>query len=193
MAEVIERVKVMTPERVWTLSNILSILRGAMGFPIAVLLSKDRTGWATVLIVLAILSDAIDGFLARRNNQVTNLGKALDPIADKVCILTVVFFLIIKEQIPLQFFVIVAIRDLIISMMYVYLMNVKDVAIGAIFTGKISVAAVTAVTISYVYHLEQWQGPLTLFAYVIMGISFVQYTLFFLRNFGRRGAGRAGT
>ena len=43
---------------------------------------------ATTLIVLAIVSDAIDGFFARKNNEVTNLGKALDPIADKICILT---------------------------------------------------------------------------------------------------------
>lgn len=177
---------IMTPERIWTLSNIISILRGSMGFPIAVLLSRNIMLWANVLIFLAIVSDGVDGFIARKNNQVTNLGKALDPIADKVCIFTVVLFLIINEQIPIQFLIVVGIRDLLISMMYVYLVNLKGYAIGANFLGKISIITVTAVILAYVYKVEQLQFPLLLISYTMLTLSFLQYTLLFLKNFGRR-------
>lgn len=177
---------VMTPERVWTISNILSILRGAMGFPIALLLSRGQMLFATILIFLAIISDTLDGMIARRTNQVTNLGKALDPIADKMCILTVLLFLIIEGKIPIQFLVFIGIRDLAIAIMSVYLMNVKDMVVGAVFTGKVSIIFITATMLAFIYNLTSYQKPLLYATYVALVISFLQYFIIFLKNFGKR-------
>ncbi len=184
--EDIEKRKIMTPERVWTISNILSILRGAMGFPIALLLSRGQMVFATVLILFAIVSDALDGIIARRTNQVTNLGKALDPIADKICILTVLLFLIIEGKIPLKFLLFIGTRDLAIAIMCVYLMNVKGMVVGAIFTGKVSIIFITATMLSFIYDLTSLQQPLVYSTYVILVISFIQYSVLFVRNFGKR-------
>lgn len=176
----------MTPERVWTISNVLSILRGAMGFPIALLLSRQQMIFATVLIFLAIISDTLDGMIARRTNQVTNLGKALDPIADKMCILTVMLFLIIERKIPIQFLVFIGIRDLAIAIMSVYLMNVKNIVVGAVFTGKVSIMFITATMLTFIYNVTSFQKPLLYATYVALVISFVQYLIIFLKNFGKR-------
>jgi CDP-diacylglycerol--glycerol-3-phosphate 3-phosphatidyltransferase len=176
----------MTPERVWTISNILSILRGAMGFPIALLLSREQMVFATILIILAIISDTLDGMIARRTNQVTNLGKALDPIADKMCILTVLLFLIIEGKIPIQFLLFIGIRDLAIAIMSVYLMNVKDMVVGAVFTGKVSIIFITATILTFIYNLTAYQQPLLYATYVALVISFLQYFIIFLKNFGKR-------
>jgi CDP-diacylglycerol---glycerol-3-phosphate 3-phosphatidyltransferase len=181
-----EKKRVMTPERVWTLSNILSILRGAMGFPIALLLSREQMISATILIFLAIISDALDGMIARRTNQVTNLGKALDPIADKMCILTVMLFLIIEGRIPIQFLLFIGIRDLAIAIMSVYLMNVKGMVVGSVFSGKVSIVFITAAMLSFIYNLTSVQRPLIYTTYVALIISFIQYFIIFLKNFGRR-------
>jgi CDP-diacylglycerol--glycerol-3-phosphate 3-phosphatidyltransferase len=178
--------RVMTPERVWTISNILSILRGAMGFPIALLLSRGEMIFATVLIVLAIISDALDGFIARKTNQVTNLGKALDPIADKMCILTVLLFLIIEGKIPIQFLIFIGIRDLAIAIMSVYLMNVKDMIVGAVFTGKISIIFITATMLTFIYNLYSLQKPLVYITYIVLIISFIHYLIIFLKNFSEK-------
>jgi CDP-diacylglycerol--glycerol-3-phosphate 3-phosphatidyltransferase len=179
----------MTPERVWTISNILSILRGAMGFPIALLLSREKMIFATILIFLAIISDTLDGMIARRTNQVTNLGKALDPIADKMCILTVLLFLIIEGKIPIHFLIFIGIRDLAIAIMSVYLMNVKDMVVGAVFTGKVSIIFITATMLAFIYNLTSYQQPLLYATYVALGISFLQYFIIFLKNFGKRYRG----
>jgi CDP-diacylglycerol--glycerol-3-phosphate 3-phosphatidyltransferase len=188
IVEDIEKRKVMTPERVWTFSNILSILRGAMGFPIALLLSRDQMAFATVLIVFAIVSDALDGMIARRTNQVTNLGKALDPIADKMCILTVLLFLIIEDIIPIQFLLFVGTRDLAIAIMSVYLMNVKGMVVGAVFSGKISIIFITATILSFIYNFNSFQQPLVYATYIALIISFMQYFILFLKNFGKRSS-----
>ena len=179
--------RVMTPERVWTISNILSILRGAMGFPIALLLSRGEMIYATVLIILAIISDALDGFIARKTNQVTNLGKALDPIADKMCILTVLLFLIIEGKIPIQFLIFIGIRDLAIAIMSVYLMNVKDMIVGAVFTGKVSIIFITATMLTFIYNINSLQKLLVYVTYIVLIISFIHYLIIFLKNFREKG------
>lgn len=178
----------MTPERVWTISNILSILRGAMGFPIAILLSRGQMVFATILIILAIVSDALDGFIARRTNQVTNLGKALDPIADKICILTVLLFLIIEGIVPIRFLLFIGTRDLIISIMSVYLMNVKGMVVGALFTGKVSIIFITATMLSFIYNLTFIQPILIYLTYITLVVSFFEYFTLFIRNFGKRNS-----
>ena len=48
-------------------------------------------------MLIIVISDFIDGFIARKLGQVTNLGKALDPIADKVCMMAVLTFLAINK------------------------------------------------------------------------------------------------
>lgn len=66
--------------------NLLSLFRiGLMPFVLLAL----RQGWDAVLLalmLLAVATDFLDGFLARRSGQVTDLGKVLDPLADKICV-----------------------------------------------------------------------------------------------------------
>lgn len=78
--------------------NVLSFLRLplAVAFPFA---AKSK-GPALAVLALAGLTDVLDGFLARRNGQVTATGALLDPIADKVFAMSVVTTLIARRQIP---------------------------------------------------------------------------------------------
>ena len=74
-------------ERLWTISNGLSILRLFLVVPMVFfLVSETPTSkyYAVGIIVVAILTDLADGFIARKLNQVTEFGKIIDPLADKI-------------------------------------------------------------------------------------------------------------
>ena len=79
-----------------TIPNLLSFLRILMVPLFAVLYAKGYVLWAIIVLGLSGLSDLFDGKIARRFNQVSNLGKILDPIADKLTIITIAILLFIK-------------------------------------------------------------------------------------------------
>lgn len=91
--------------------NQLTMLRmGFLPFIVLTLLDKHYT-WALALFVLAGLSDGLDGLLARKLHQQTQLGQYLDPIADKLLLSTLFLVLSILHKIPWKFTVIVFSRD----------------------------------------------------------------------------------
>lgn len=83
--------------------NILSVIRILLvGLFIFVFFNNypDNLLWALVVFLTAGLTDVIDGFLARRFNWITNLGKILDPFADKLMQCTVLICMLTKKLIP---------------------------------------------------------------------------------------------
>lgn len=123
----------------WTFSNLLSAFRAVLAFPIGYLILKDATlfRWEiTILILIASLTDYADGFLARKLNQVTETGKILDPIADKIAISIIIIALIIIQRIPLWFGVLVIFRDLTIMLGSYRIMKMKKVTLQSNWVGK---------------------------------------------------------
>ena len=82
-----------------TIPNLISVIRILLIPVIAVLYYKGYIWWTVFVIFISGLSDAVDGKIARKFNQVSNLGKLLDPVADKLTIfaLAIVLFLKFKE------------------------------------------------------------------------------------------------
>ncbi|QQS31623.1 MAG: CDP-alcohol phosphatidyltransferase family protein [Acidobacteriota bacterium] len=74
--------------KVLTIPNLLTFLRMALIPLFAILLVYNREGWALVLFTIAGVSDGIDGFVARRFKQESELGTIIDPIADKLLMTT---------------------------------------------------------------------------------------------------------
>ena len=73
------------PSKVLTLANTISMLRAAAAIPIIYTLNYPEMRAITAgIVILAVLSDALDGYLARRAHEVTHVGMWLDPIADSV-------------------------------------------------------------------------------------------------------------
>lgn len=80
----------------WTIPNLLSVIRILLIPVFAVLFLKDYVIAAVIVIIVAELTDLIDGKIARKFNQVSALGKLLDPIADKLSQMSIVIVLIVK-------------------------------------------------------------------------------------------------
>jgi cardiolipin synthase len=74
--------------KVLTVANLLTFLRMALIPVFAILLVYHREGWALIVFTIAGVSDGIDGFVARRMNQESELGTIIDPIADKLLMTT---------------------------------------------------------------------------------------------------------
>ncbi len=84
--------------------NILSTIRILLVFVfVFVLFVLDNTYLALLIFLIAGATDIVDGYLARRNNWITNLGKILDPFADKLMQCTVLVSLWIKNIVPIWF------------------------------------------------------------------------------------------
>lgn len=105
-----------------TVPNLLSFLRMALIPVFASLLYYQKSGWALIIFLIAGISDGIDGFVARRFKQETELGTIIDPIADKL-LMTVAFIILTfpnvfppVKHLPVPFWVTAAVigRDVLI-------------------------------------------------------------------------------
>jgi cardiolipin synthase len=103
------------PAKVWTLPNLLSMVRLA-GVPVFLwlVLGPEWDGWALVLLMVSGLTDWLDGYLARKLDQRSTLGEILDPVADRLYILAVVVGLALRDIIPWWVAIILPLRDLLL-------------------------------------------------------------------------------
>lgn len=79
-----------------TIPNLLSLIRIILVPIFIVLFCKGEIKWALLMLVLSGLTDFVDGKIARKFNQISNLGKILDPIADKLTQITIAVLLFIQ-------------------------------------------------------------------------------------------------
>ena len=68
----------------WNVPNVLSLFRLILVPVIAVTYLRGQTVWAVVALIVSGITDVVDGFVARHFDQITDLGKILDPLADKL-------------------------------------------------------------------------------------------------------------
>ncbi len=80
----------------WTIPNLLSVIRIILIPVFAVLFYNGEYGWAIFTLVLSGLSDFFDGKIARKFNQISALGKMLDPVADKLTQITIAILLFVS-------------------------------------------------------------------------------------------------
>ena len=145
--------------------NILTVLR-LLACPLLIYLFAIADYlWILIIFVLACLTDFFDGYLARKKNLNTNLGKFLDPIADKVLIITMCIMLIINNDISglhkLAFYIII-IREIIITFLRFNLDNKnKNIDVSKLSKYKtfIQMAAIGSLLIYHNFELFYFQLP----------------------------------
>jgi len=142
--------------------NFLTLLRiGAT--PVLVLLLNDREyDLALLLFVLAGLSDGLDGYIAKRFGFVTRLGAILDPLADKMLIISTYIMLTVLGDIPFWLMVTVGFRDVLIVGGYLVLVSLDgEVDMRPSIVSKINTCMQLALVIIVLAHrAELWSLPL---------------------------------
>lgn len=91
-----EKKKFYLFENMWTVPNLLSAIRIILIPIFAVLFYRDELVGAVIVLAISGISDFLDGKIARRFNQVSELGKILDPVADKLTQMTIAVVLYLK-------------------------------------------------------------------------------------------------
>ncbi len=147
------RERMNLPNRL-TLARILLV-------PVTVLLTE--TGlypYALAAFVLAALTDTLDGYLARRNGQVTALGKFLDPVADKALVTCALICLCARAVLPVWFVCLVVFRDLIVDGLRLAAAR-KGTVNAAALSGKIkTVLQMILIAVCYVSLMTAIPGAL---------------------------------
>ena len=127
---------------VWTIPNIISMVRLA-GVPLFLwlVIGPEADVWALVVLMISGFTDWLDGYLARRLNQMSKLGEILDPVADRLYILAAVIGLLYRDIIPLWVAVLLPARDLFLWCLVPFLRTRGYSALPVHYLGKAATAA----------------------------------------------------
>jgi CDP-diacylglycerol--glycerol-3-phosphate 3-phosphatidyltransferase len=138
----IDKVRINVTHRVFTLSNALSLSRIVFAFLIIAAHEAQGPGLLFWLLVFTgILTDYLDGWVARLLNQVSELGKALDPVSDKVMALILFIYAVWLGRIPMWFISISIIRDVLISAGSLHIQSLRGKVAMSVTSGKVFVNA----------------------------------------------------
>lgn len=136
---------------------------------------------AGVLFIVASLTDFVDGHIARKYNMVTDFGKMLDAIADKVLVNAILVILASTGFISAIIPVVIVVRDIVVDTIKMVAGN-KGRVVAAIYTGKIKTACMmVGITLTLFYNLpfELWNirvsDALLIIAAVLSVVSAIQY------------------
>ncbi len=110
-------------DRVLTLPNALSFLRLLLVPVFLIVLSQGADGWALIILSVSSFTDWLDGFLARRWQQITRLGQLLDPAADRLYIFAALIGLAWRDLVPWWIVLLVVGRDVFLLALGIVLAN----------------------------------------------------------------------
>ncbi len=161
------------------ISNLLSLLRVFIGIPIFYYLSKtDDFSFVFVAVLgfIAIISDYFDGYFSRKFNQVTELGKIIDPIADKICGVFVLLGLILFRGYPAGVFFLLMYRDILILVFGMIISKKEGKVVSSVFVGKLNTSIIGLSAFIYVLKVNDIINYiLILGCYVLIIISGITY------------------
>lgn len=164
---------------VLTWPNLVTVLRFLLIPGFVVLALRHHNAAASWLLGFIGATDWVDGQLARRLNQVSTIGKIIDPIADRVLVATAVVVTVWAGAVPLWFAILTLGRELLVSLVAVGLAALGAKRIDVLFIGK---AGAMALMFAYpmfllAYGPERWQGLLRILAWILgllgLGLSWV--------------------
>jgi len=178
---------------IWNLPNALTIGR-IMAIPLIVLLlfypGKVVSFIASVIFLFAAITDGLDGYIARRQNVVTTLGKFLDPLADKLLVITSLIMLIHLGRVPAWIVAIIAGREMAVTGLRAIAIN-EGIIIAASQLGKyktlLQVIATTTLICHYSYYSIDFHnvGIIFLWAALVLTMwSGLEYFRGFFRQWG---------
>ena len=166
-----ETQNVEVSRKVWTAPNFISFLRISSIPVIAWLIGSNHLVWSLIIMAISGVSDGVDGYVARRFDQVSVLGKMLDPIADRLLIICSCIALGVVHILPWWSLIVICCRDFVIGVQVLILANKGYGPLPMHFVGKVGtfvlLVAIPCLIISHAIPLSS----ITSFSFYCFGMA----------------------
>ncbi len=157
--------------------NLVTLSRIALA-PVALgLLASERRLAAIVVLLIMVATDGVDGYVARKTGRVTDLGKILDPVADKIVIDSVLILLAVRGEFPVAAVVVFLVRDVVSLIGAIAISRRFHVALAANRVGKIGFIVLSAMVIVYVADIVPLEVPLMIAGVTLAVVSGIIYVV----------------
>ena len=167
--------------------NILTVLRFFLIPFILHFLVNDEFILAIIFLTLSGITDILDGTIARKFNFITNFGKLIDPLADKITQLSILWMLVSKNIIPLWILVIVLLKEATMVAGASFLYG-KELVVSSKWYGKAStVLFYLAIVLSMIFRDLQIQTSIDLIIYYIAVTMTIFSLVMYFREFYMQG------
>ena len=151
----------------FNLPNLVSISRILLIIPCLLFFDAGANYSGLFILALMIVSDYADGIIARKMKMVSDLGKALDPLSDKIVIVILIAYLILEKSFPIWFISSLILRDLILSYLGLKVKKKTGVMPQANMAGKTAVNGIAIMIIGWFMEWE-WMKVLGLWGSVLL-------------------------
>ena len=168
--------------KIYTLSNFISFVRILLAIPIFYYISNinDISGARYILLslyILAYLTDIADGYFARKFDQISELGKIIDPLADKILVILVVAYLYYYEILPEFYFWIIILSG------GIFVSKKIGKVLPSNYLGKATVLSIGIFIIIVTLGITNNQILYQLFLWISMLLSFASVIFYGFRGF----------
>ena len=155
--------------QLWNVPNVVSLIRLALIPLFLWLVVAEDYGWAGILLGVIGATDWIDGYLARRLDQVTEVGKFLDPLADRIAVMLAVIAGLITGVLPAWFAWALIIREVLIGIGSIYGWSKGVTRLDVRYMGKVA-TLMLYFSVAFFYGGIGFEWPLMEFAAYAMGV-----------------------
>ena len=172
-------------KKIFTIPNVLSFIRICL-IPLIVWLyiGKEDYLLTGIFVIISGLTDVVDGFIARRFKMISDLGKVLDPIADKATQITVLILLTISFPLMLLPIIVGVVKEIFMTITGYMIIKKCDVVLGACWHGKL---ATVWLTITMALHLV-WHDINPIVSIIMISIAaaliLLSLVMYAIRNLG---------
>lgn len=167
--------------KIVTIPNILSLFRLILiPFIVWAYCVKESPGITAALVVLSGITDVVDGFIARHFNMISDLGKALDPIADKLTQIAMLFCLLTRFPLILMPLILILIKEISSFVLRAILIHKTGKVDGAVWHGKVNTVILYTVMFLHIvwYNIPQELSILCiLVSCAMMILSYILYSI----------------
>lgn len=172
-------------DKIITIPNLMSMARICIIPVIAWLYLGPRNYlWSAILIIISGITDVLDGMIARKFNMKSDVGKVLDPFADKATQLTMILLLMTKFPLLILPFAISLIKEIFMALTGYMVIKKCNVVMGADWHGKVATVVVSATIFLHFLWFNITPLVSNIFAILSTAAVTLSLVLYAIRNFG---------